>query len=99
MLNRRQVMAAIFGTGCFCPKWLEKLLLTKHPKQITETVQYDGSARDIVERVLRGSDTIDAYVDLQKSSCDCVDDAYFRGMSNGLLLAQKTLQGEPYHPI
>lgn len=99
MLTRREVIAAIFGTGMVCPKWLEKLLLGKHSTQIKETPKYDGAARSIVERVFAGCDTIDKLVEQQLSSCDFVHDNYFRGKLSGLLLAQKALQDEEYHPI
>ena len=99
MLTRREVIAAIFGAGTLCPKWLERLMLDKHSTQVKETPRYDASARGIVERVLAGSDTIDELVELQMSSCDCENDDYFRGLYNGLLLAQKVLQDAEYRPI
>lgn len=98
MLTRRQVIAVIFGTSYVCPKWLERLLLDKHSTQIKETPRYDPSARQIVERVLVGCDKVDDLVDLQLSTCDCENDSYFRGMYNGLLIAQATLQDEEYKP-
>ncbi len=97
-MNRREVIQAIFGAGMACPVWLEKLLLAKHSTQITETPNHGASARGIVERVLKGSDTIDDLVKTQLSTCDCVNDPYFHGLYNGLLLAQKTLQDEEYDP-
>ena len=99
MLTRREVITVIFGTGFACPVWLKRLLLDKHSTQIKETPRYDASARDIVERVLKGSDAIDNLVSIQKSSCDCENDPYFQGLYNGLLLAQATLQDEEYHPL
>ena len=96
-MKRRDVIKAIFGTTCLCPDWLEKLLLGS--TQIKETPRHDASARGIVERVLKGSDSIDWAVDMQLSSCDCKNDEYFRGLYNGLLFAQATLQDEEYKPI
>jgi hypothetical protein len=98
-MKRRDVIKAIFGVTFVCPKWLEKLLLEKHPTQIKETERYDASARKIVERVLEGCDIIDTLVDAQLYSCGCVNDSYFRGLYNGLLLAQATLQDSEYKPI
>ena len=98
-MNRRQVIAAIFGSGYLCPKWLEALLLSKHSTQIKETPRYGPAAREIVERLLKASDDIDDLVDIQLSSCDCKGEPYFKGLYNGLLLAQATLQDQEYHPL
>lgn len=91
-MKRREVIAAIFGTTFICPRWLEKLLLDKHSTQIIETPNYDGSARQIVERVLAGSDRIDAMVLENNQSRGCLsDDDYSRGFRNALLVAQVAL--------
>ena len=56
-----------------------------------------------IERLLRGSDMIDQLVSLQLSASDWQDaphlHQYFRGLYNGLLLAQKTLQNQEYNPL
>ena len=80
-----------------CPKWLERLLLDKHPKQIKETLRYGGSAKGIVERVLQGADSIDGLVELAKPA-PC-DNSYVIGLYNGLLMAQAMLQDEDYEPL
>jgi hypothetical protein len=84
----------------FCPPWLKKLLLADpNWKQIKETRNFDASAKGIVERLLIGTTAVNDVVDMQLSSCDCVHDEYFRGLYNGLLMAQAFLQDSDYHPI
>lgn len=100
-MNRRQVIFNIFGFTTLCPSWLERLLLDKHSTQIIETERYNGSAKDIIERVLKGCDSIDEVIEVGKDFCDYSKKEYdyFRGMHNGLLLAQAQLKDSEYKPI
>ena len=82
-----------------CPKWLDELLLHEHSKQITYTDRFDASAEGVITRLLRGSDGIDKLVTQQLESCDCAHDPYFKGLYNGLLMAQATLQDGEYKPL
>jgi hypothetical protein len=84
----------------YCPPWLEKLLLADpNWKQIKETRNFQASAKGIVERLLIGTAAVNDVVDMQLSSSDCVNNEYFRGIYDGLLMAQAFLQDSDYHPI
>lgn len=92
MLSRRQVLGAIFGAGCLCPEWLERLLKGKHSGQVKETERFDASARGIVERLLKGADDVDRAIARRRCLGGCIDNDYIRGLHNGLLLAQGALR-------
>ena len=83
---------------CSCPKWLCDILV-KHSEQIKETERFGPTAVGIVTRLLKGSDDIDAMIELHFSSCDCKGDEYFRGLYNGLHMAQVQLQDCEYNPL